>query len=433
MILICMRRRKQSTGSSAADLPTRRVTVRRGRVVPASHYLSLTGSKFGLNAFEEDARTTRSKSPFEWWNTLKEKRRSQHLDDISQIEAGDEGMSQTNDIYTRREYSRSQTSLNNAEKAPVNEIQEVEPAEPSPTFNPPTRHTSFSRPFQIPQYASDSPEPTSPMWSSRRNRNLSMIKEAASPHTSMVSARSLERRSSRLSAYNPGEPSRQDRRPSGQRSESSRASNASQRSQRQRSSPSEGRRPSDTSQRQRRSPPDNLRPGDYANRRPSDRSSASLGSQQHIAPYPNESWSSIPRHSSQEEVPRPVAYRGSRHSLGEQEANSNGSLSKRSSVISRHDSLTDRTEMTRRPSRPKSLVLDDSTRYQQQQGPEYWAGRAEMMPEYGDSPVQPPTPTTPTSSTSNRAPSIGRASSKKGNVLRKKSLKRQEMVSYVGA
>ena len=105
------------------------------------------------------------------------------------------------------------------------------------------------------------------------------------------------------------------------------------------------------------------------------------------------------------------------------------SLSKRSSLISRHDSFTEHTELSRRPSRPKSLVLDDAVEYQQHQGPEYWASREEMMPEM---PAKPTTPTTPTDSFLGvRTPSVGRARGEKGNVLRKKSLKRQEVVSYV--
>jgi hypothetical protein len=54
--------------------PTRKVTVRRGRMVSSSRYLSLTGSKFGLGQFmnmeekdQGDKSRSRSKSPFMWW------------------------------------------------------------------------------------------------------------------------------------------------------------------------------------------------------------------------------------------------------------------------------------------------------------------------------------------------------------------------------
>lgn len=395
--------------------------------MPASHYLSLTGSKFGLNAFEEEARTTRSKSPFEWWNTLKDKRRSQHLED------GDpsaEEKPRSHDIYTRRDAVHSMSSLNNQEKAVVADIYEVELSEPEPTLSRPvSRHTSFSRPFQIPVH--QEPDQSDLRNLERHNRNLSMIKEA-SPHTSMMSSRSLERRSSRLSAYNPGEISRQERRPSVPDVDHRRPSSGSQR---QRPSPPSTRRPSESSQGKHRSHSGQRRPSNHSSRQSSGRSSNSASrkrsrsGQQHL-----DSGMSLPYQPPQEEIPRPVAYRGSRHSLGEQDPiSNNGSLSKRSSLASRHDSLTDHTELTRRPSRPKSLVLDDAVEYQQHQGPEYWAGRAEMMmPAYGDLPPQPTTPTTPPPPTSNRTPSIGRSSGKQGNVLRKKSLKRQEVVSYVG-
>jgi hypothetical protein len=60
--------------------PTRKVTIRRGRMVSSSRYLSLTGSKFGLGQFlnmeekdqekdQGDRSRSRSKSPFMWWLT----------------------------------------------------------------------------------------------------------------------------------------------------------------------------------------------------------------------------------------------------------------------------------------------------------------------------------------------------------------------------
>src|ERR1700677_3918030 len=55
----------------------RRVTVRRGRIVPQSHYMSLTGSRFGVGAFDESRSGARSKSPFEWWNNVHGRSNSQ--------------------------------------------------------------------------------------------------------------------------------------------------------------------------------------------------------------------------------------------------------------------------------------------------------------------------------------------------------------------
>ena len=68
-------RKKNKRLSGAAlpspGLPTRKVTVRRGRVIPASHYLSLTGSVFGLGAFMnmDEKRSSRGgrRSPFGIW------------------------------------------------------------------------------------------------------------------------------------------------------------------------------------------------------------------------------------------------------------------------------------------------------------------------------------------------------------------------------
>src|SRR5450755_1829676 len=67
-------RRKRTRGKSLPSpvlAPTRKVTIRRGRMVSSSRYLSLTGSKFGLGQFvnaEEkefgDKSRGRSKSPF---------------------------------------------------------------------------------------------------------------------------------------------------------------------------------------------------------------------------------------------------------------------------------------------------------------------------------------------------------------------------------
>ena len=75
--------RKQSQSLVGLDVPTRQVTIRRGRVVPSSNHLSLTGSKFGVGAFDQDVETAentvggpRSRSPFEWWATIRDRSQS---------------------------------------------------------------------------------------------------------------------------------------------------------------------------------------------------------------------------------------------------------------------------------------------------------------------------------------------------------------------
>jgi len=67
-------RARRKTLPSPVLAATRRVTVRRGRMVSSSRYLSLTGSKFGLGQFmnmeekdQGDKGRSRSKSPFMWW------------------------------------------------------------------------------------------------------------------------------------------------------------------------------------------------------------------------------------------------------------------------------------------------------------------------------------------------------------------------------
>lgn len=443
VVLICMLRRNKR-GEQIEDAPTRKMTVRRGRVVPASHYLSLTGSKFGLNQFDDDARANgaRSKSPFEWWNTIKEKRRSHHGETLH--------FDSPESKARLRDISRpgSNTGLYE-EKEPV--VREVHLEEPSPT--PPTgRVPSFSRPLPA------QPDDPSPIWAQpSHRRDLSMIKEA-SPHVSMVSSRSLERRSSRLSTYNPGESTRRERRssnhegrrPSHPRTNDSHAFRHKSRKHSEargdpinkphhesrqyskREHPAESRsrrRPSQTSQyqsdgglsrqySQTSTPSVSTRPSPVSSRRPSARSSSSIRRPSHPSPIDSSAVCG--------EIPRPVAYRGSRHSLGEQDmTNASTSTSKRNSLVSRGDGMTDYPELSRKPSRPKSLLLDDAP----PQDAGYYASRAEMMP--AEKPPAPPTPTTPTGPS--RSPSIGRSSSKKGNVLRKKSIKRQEVVSFVGA
>jgi hypothetical protein len=347
----------------------------------------------------------------------------------------------------------------------------------------PSRHTSFSRPFNPHQPQ----EPSSPAWNNNSHgRGLSMIQEAASPHTSVVSHRSLERRSSRYSNYTPGESTRGTRRPSDSNSAGRRPSDPGSESRRpssfnhsQRSSPAHSRCPStanpdvgvpDMPQQSRRTYRSNQRrpsdpsadwnqparprpaqqPRQSSSRRTSEsrsehrpstssqsqRNRPSPGNSRHPSDRSTSSRRSRPSTTSKpsanptpEPEPHPSwqgAYRGSRHSLGEADqagpTTSSTSLTKRNSTLSSHGS-TDNfpSELSRRPSRPKSLVLDDAPT----QTDAYYSSRDDMMPTA--LPIAPQTPTTPT-----REPVLGRKPSTKGKVLRKKSLKRQEVVSYVG-
>jgi hypothetical protein len=311
-------RRTAKRNSSVLDQgPMRRMTVRRGRMVPASNYLSLTGSRFGLNQFD-DTEMVKSgrRSPFDWWSNNREKKQ---YDDTSNMERAGGSVG---DIYGRRDFAQSTSSLT-SEKNPSNTVQAVEPAFPSPTALPEpdvNRAASFSRPFS-PRMVSSS---------LMHSRNLSMIEEA-SPHASMISSRSNPRKSE-LSI------------------------NAADGSF-----------------------------GRFDERRPSNLSLLSTPSTP----------SRASRTPSNPEILAPVAYAGSRASLGEIEI-PRPSLSPRSS-ISRHDSVTDLSQ-SRQPKQPPMPASEPSQ--------EYWSSRPDLQP-------------------------IGRTPSKKGKVLRKKSLKRQEVYSCV--
>ena len=79
--LYVRRRRKESNSVVIPDAPTRKVTIRRGRVVSSANHISLTGSAFGaldedVEAAEVGPARARSRSPFEWWATIKERSQS---------------------------------------------------------------------------------------------------------------------------------------------------------------------------------------------------------------------------------------------------------------------------------------------------------------------------------------------------------------------
>jgi len=184
-----VRRRQAAFVDTFGDenLPQRRVTVRRGRVVEQSKYLSLTGSKYGLNAFgtedgDGNSRAgARSKSPFEWFSTLKDRSQSRNSQ-FTQMTVRSETPSiyglptspNAQRVYQRRDLNYSSTSLastNKDDEIIVSVIEE--PASLSPIVR------NFSRSF---------PRQGNISGFSPRQPTLSRIEES-SPHTSMISDR----------------------------------------------------------------------------------------------------------------------------------------------------------------------------------------------------------------------------------------------------
>lgn len=163
--------------------------MRRGRVVEQSKYLSLTGSKFGLNAFGAEGNDgrdgARSKSPFEWWANVKDRShsRSSHLNQT---------MTETSSmcsappspglprIYQRRDFNISTSSFGSAVKDDASVTVTEEPSSPPPLVR------NFSRSFSRQGYNSTF---------SPRIQTLSRIEES-SPHNSMISERA-----SRIASY----------------------------------------------------------------------------------------------------------------------------------------------------------------------------------------------------------------------------------------
>lgn len=337
VIIRCCIARRKSPETGHFDLqPERKVTLRRGRMVDASHYESLTGSRFGIGQFDEiDAAKSRSRSPFEWWNTILDRSQSRQ-DSSSQLDTTSIRATQsTPSLYGKREFAFSTHSLNEKERLEVVSTQEILPRHPSPLSERPTSHTNFSRSFVT-------RPPNSPL--TIRSNTLSRIEEATSPHHSMISTISMTNRSSRISIIKPAD------------------GNLTRF--------------------------DNKRSSDSSSRKSFHTASASpMSTNEHLA------------RQDVLTVPRPIAYRGSRSSLGE-------SVSRRDSAIrkSSNDDLVENpqsfTDISRRSSKnlKAGQELEDG----------YWNNREVSQP-------------------------INRNPSKKGNVLRKKSLRRAEIVSMVDA
>ena len=325
------------------NLPQRKVTVRRGRVVEQSKYLSLTGSKFGLNAFgpeDGDMRGgARSKSPFEWWSTLKDRSQSRNSG-ITEMTANDAhsiiGMPSSPNaqrVYQRRDLNHSSISLASTNKEDEIIVSVVE----EPT-SPPALVRNFSRSFS---------RQGNTAGFSPRQPTLSRIEEF-SPHTSMIS----ERRS-RGASY------------------------ASNIRDTKTSTPSPVPQSPSTSTQF----PLPSRPEQWGQTR----SRASSTHQDRLYESPLETL----------HVPVPAAFNGSRTSLRDQDP--------RKSHASSRDSLVASKKSSRRQSQITALPAAP----EQEQTNDYWNTRSDLHPV--------------------------RSTSKKGKVLRKKSLKKAQMVTQIGS
>lgn len=170
--------------------PTRQMTLRRGRLVPTSQHLSLTGSRFGVRQFgalaDNDSMITGRRSPFEWLNTIMDRSQSRQ-DQMSQVETGSISIS-------TRPTSRATTTAGRHDVLPATPTRTPEKSNeavsstwevtldspsPSPSPSPHARKTiNFSRSF-IPR------APSSPI-TQRSQQTLSRISER-SPQHSMIS------------------------------------------------------------------------------------------------------------------------------------------------------------------------------------------------------------------------------------------------------
>lgn len=337
VIRCCVLRKRAKKGLDKEFGPTRRVTVRRGRIVPASHYLSLTGSRFGMNQFEDNETVkTGRRSPFDFWSGNRREKSVDEMTDISSFRA--KSPSASTALYSRNDYSQSTQSLDKQITTTILEVDE--PDEPSPTLKP-SRNTSFSRPFAR--------TPTSPF---PHSRNLSMIEEA-SPHTSMISTKST-RQSSAAPLVDSNFP-----RPDMKSTPSTRRSSNNHTA--------------------------SMMSGLQVNADAPRSSALTTSTTASLRGFP----------TPPTNVPMPIAYRGSRSSLGEHEV-PRPSLSHRSS-LSRHDSTLDQYDYNMRSSTSAEHPSHG-----------YWGARQDLKP-------------------------ISRSASKKGNVLRKKSLRNQEFLSGMAA
>lgn len=187
------RQRREYDGLTGG--PMRRVTLRRGRVVPTSQHLSLTGSVFGMRQFgmlaDNESAMTGRRSPFEWWNTIVERSQSRQ-DQMSQLETGSISTRPASRATTlggsaRREYLTGTPTLR-SEKSKEAQTRTWEVTLPSPSPSPsPTStitSTTINRPVNFSR--SFSHRGASSPLTQRSQITLSRISER-SAHQSMIS------------------------------------------------------------------------------------------------------------------------------------------------------------------------------------------------------------------------------------------------------
>lgn len=157
------RRSKPHEAPQDTETAERRFTLRRGRLVPASNYLSLTGSTFGLwnvLGLEErenaSALRNRSRSPFEWLSTIIDRSNSRQSEatQVALPRPPHRTQSQSSELSrvtdpeknAAAQMSLSPAKLNEKRAWPTIEEDVSDETRTSPIVRP-SRSTNFSRSF----------------------------------------------------------------------------------------------------------------------------------------------------------------------------------------------------------------------------------------------------------------------------------------------
>lgn len=199
----CVRRQRAKKKSLPSPIlaATRKVTIRRGRMVSSSRYLSLTGSKFGLGQFlnveekdQGERSRSRSKSPFTWWlSTMQDRSQSRqsHMSSQRQMHEAYSHCYQKPEPAFHNHHARKESTTSNyslpsiingrelAEDARVNPLRAAE--SPSGPHSP--KHVNFSRAF--------SPLHQSTLRSTSTPNVLSQIVESSPRHSTVSKPPSL--------------------------------------------------------------------------------------------------------------------------------------------------------------------------------------------------------------------------------------------------
>ena len=214
IIYVCCAKRKQPKKDVEEPnlAPMRKVTVRRGRMVSNSRYLSLTGSKFGLNQFmngsekedQSDRGTNRSRSPFMWWAANMQERshsRQSYASSQQQMsEVAGPSLQRPTPAF-RRQHSQQDSgssdyslpSIINGRELAENAILSESPGPDVPTsryvnfsrsLSP--RHQSFSTPKVLSQIMENSPRQSK--YGSKHHSLVSVKEIGASPPSPDVQA-----------------------------------------------------------------------------------------------------------------------------------------------------------------------------------------------------------------------------------------------------